>query len=174
MPILDSPIAQHANDEIPSTWKALADASSGFGEEALACRLDRVIKIVFGVSLDTDEQEALDFRIQLYLSKVLVLDLIRPGVDFWSKQVLSISAGERESKAYAQRAEELKKMRAELLAEAAELLIDIQPLLPTTTRRVKDAPRVIQAGENIEHLTTDPFDLAPLYGPPEDIAATDV
>jgi len=174
MPLLDSPIAQHSKDEIPSTWMALMDAKSGFGEEALGRRLDRVIRLVFGAVLNNDEQEALNIRVQLYLSKMLVLDLIRPGVDFWSKQVLSISAGERESKAYAQRAEELKKMRGELLAETAELLMDIQPLLPSVTRRVKDAPRVIQAGENVEHLTTDPYAFPPLYAPAEDIAATDV
>jgi hypothetical protein len=174
MPILESPIAQHAKDEIPSTWKALTDINSEFGEEALGRRLNRVIRLVFGNALNNDQQEALDIRVQLYLSKLLVLDLIRPGVDFWSKQVLSISAGERESKAYAQRAEELKEMREGLLAEATDLLMDIQPLLPVVTRRVKDAPRVIQAGENIEHLTTDPYAFPPLYAPAEEIAATDV
>lgn len=173
MPILESPIAQHAKDEIPSTWKALI-AEPEFGEEALGRRLKRVIGLVFGTELDVDEQEALDFRVQLYLSKLLVLDLIRPGVDYWSKQAISMSAGERESKAYGQRAEDLKKMREELLAEAANLLLDIQPLLPSVIRRVGNAPRVIQAGENVEHLTTDPYALEPLYGPRQDIAATDV
>ena len=51
-----------------------------------------------------------------YLGKRLAIDIIIPGIDFWSKQALSLSAGERESKAYKDRAEDLKELRKQLVA----------------------------------------------------------
>jgi hypothetical protein len=172
MSLLDSIIAQHAKDEIPETWVALSSDKSRFGEEALERRLDKTIKKVFGVSLTLDEQSALNILVVEYTAKILVLDLIRPGVDFWSKQVISISAGQQESKSYAQRADELKKMRPELISEIAALLIDIQPLLPSVVTHVRNAPRVAEIGSTYPHLTTDPYDLDPLYGPKEEIAGS--
>jgi hypothetical protein len=172
MPILeDSQIALHAKDEIFLSWKALEDADD-FGIEALERRLGRVIYKTFGQVLTVSQQNELDPMVIEYLSKLLVLDLIRPARDYWSKQATSLTAGPEQSKTYAERAKDIQEMRAELLAEVATMLIELTPLLPHRPRRSKEHPLVGQAGDNVEHLTPDPYDLPALYGPPEDQIAT--
>ena len=93
MPIVDSPIALHARDELPETWDGLIEANT-FGEPALERRLDIVMYRVFGAVLDQTEQEALSPLLAAYVGKLFALDLIIPGIDFWSKQAISHSAGE--------------------------------------------------------------------------------
>lgn len=171
MPVIDSIIAKYAKDEIPETWAALADYKH-FGEEALARRLISTVSKVFGTFLTNDQQNELNLKVVEYTAKVFVISLIRPGVDYWSKQVIDLSAGERERKAYSDRAKELKDMRGPLLAEISELYLEIQPLLPLLPKRASDSPKVSQIGDNIQHLTANPYDLDPLSGPAEDIASS--
>jgi hypothetical protein len=165
MPIAESPIALAARDELPETWNALLEAPT-FGEPALERRLNTLMYRVFGAVLDEDEQETLSPVFVSYLGKRLALDIITPGIDFWSKQALSHSAGERESKAYKDRAEDLKELRKQLLADSTELLGEVEAELPLVPRRATDTAKVIEAGQLTAHVTSDPFGFPPLYGPP--------
>src|SRR5688500_10763048 len=96
---IDTPIALEARDLLPETWDALSEAET-FGPAALERRHSSVIRRVFGVILTDAEIEALDQALIEYVGMKLALALIPAGIDFWSVQSISHTAGERESKAY--------------------------------------------------------------------------
>lgn len=166
MPMTD-PIALAARDELPETWNALLETPT-FGEPALERRLQTLMYRVFGTVLDESEQEDLSPTLISYMGKRLALDIIIPGIDFWSKQALSHSAGERESKAYKDRAEDLKALQKMLLADSSDLLLEIEAELPVVPRRLTDTARVLESGFSTVHVTADPFGFPPMYGQPEE------
>jgi hypothetical protein len=164
---LTYPIALAGHDELPETWDKLLE-SPNFGEDALERRLNVLMWRAFGEVLDGAEQALLDPVLVSYLGKRLALDLIIPGIDYWSKQVLSHSAGERETKAYKDRAEDLKELRKLLIDETAKMLSDVDQLLPLIPRPAADTPKVLEAGFSTLHVTADPMGFPPMYGPPEE------
>lgn len=166
MALADSPIALAGRDELPETWDKLLESPT-FGEPALERRLNTLMYRAFGTVLSDVEQASLDPLLVSYLGKRLALDLIIPGIDFWSKQAISLSAGERESKAYKDRAEDLKELRKLLLEDTSKLLLEVEGSLPQIPRRASDMARVQQSGLLVEHVTADPSLFPPLYGPPE-------
>jgi hypothetical protein len=167
MPIEDFPIAVAARDELPETWAALL-ASPNFGEEALERRMNTLMYRAFGAPMDEAEQEALSPVLISYMGKKLAIDIIVPGIDYWSKQALSLSAGERESKAYKDRAEDLKELRKQLVADTAALLGEVEAELPFVPRRLTDTARVQQSGLLDPHVTPDPNAFPGIYAPPEE------
>lgn len=168
---LDSLIAEEAKDLLPETWVALRESSS-FGPAALDRRYKRVVKRIFGVIPTNDEQEALDDKLIEYAGKKLAIALCDAGIDLWSVAPLSQAAGPESSDAYGRREEHLREMRKQWIAETAALYLDIEPLLPARPGRAVDAPRVVQAGETVPHVTNSIDDLEPLYGLPEDVTTT--
>ena len=167
MAIADSPIALAAQDELPETWTALLEAPS-FGEPALERRLNTLMYRAFGTPMDQTEQEALSPLLVSYLGKKLALDIITPGIDYWSKQAISHSAGERESKAYKDRAEDLKELRDQLIGDTADLLGEVEAELPWVPKRLTDTARVQPAGLLEPHVTPDPLGFPGIYAPPEE------
>jgi len=168
MSIADS-IALNARDELPETWDALLEATT-FGTAALERRLTLVMYKVFGRELDDAEQAALSPLVAAYVGKLFALDLIIPGIDFWSKQAVSHSAGERESKAYKDRAEDLAKLRDLIFKDAVGMLPSVEAELPQVPRRVSDTARVLNSGEVVgqdTYVSADPTIFEPMYGPPE-------
>jgi hypothetical protein len=165
MALADSPVALAARDEIPETWDALLEAPT-FGDEALERRLNTLLYRVFGAALTEAEQSDLSPVFISYLGKRFALDLIIPGIDYWSKQAISHSAGERESKAYKDRAEDLKALRALLLHDTSALLPEVEAELPLVPRQLTSTVQVQPAGFLQEHVTADPLGFPPLYGPP--------
>lgn len=161
---IDTPIAQEAQDLLPETWDALLDAKT-FGPAALERRHNRVVTRTFGALLTDAEQDVLDDRLIEYAGKKLAVALIDPGIDYWSAQILSRTAGERESSTFKDRAEHLKELRKQWTADLAAMFLDIEILLPPSVGRAVDAPRVVQAGIAVPHITANPDDIPPLYGP---------
>lgn len=165
MAALTDRIALAASDELPETWAALRDDSEVFGEEGLLRLHVKNMRRIFNTELSAAEQEALSDNVADYAAKKLALAIIRPGRDFWTKQVIQRSAGERESSAYQDRGKDLIELRKELLAETAELLLEIGPELPVGGRgRIKDSPQVIQAGDSVRHLTPGLDEMDALFG----------
>jgi hypothetical protein len=167
---LDNAIALEAKDLLPETWEALSDADT-FGDPALERQLNKVVHRVFGVKLTDAEIGVLDPDVLEYVGKKLALALLDPAIDYWSKQVISHTAGERESKAYKDRVEDLKEMRKRWLGDIASLYVQIETLIPVQVRTSQDAPRVIDAGDTLVHVTPNPFDIEPLAGEVEDVDA---
>lgn len=163
--ILEGRIAQEVRDEIPETWEALR-ISSNFGQEALVRRLERVQNKLFNRVLSEEEVGELDSMVLEYVAKKTVIELIRPGVDYWNNQPITVSAGERASTSYSERAKQLKDLGKDLLAETADMYVDISDLLTPGHRRVRSTPVVAQAGDTVEQYTPSPYDLPTIYGPP--------
>jgi hypothetical protein len=179
---IDTPIGTQAHDLLPETWEALSEAKS-FGANALLRAHDRVVNRVFGRMLSIEEQEILPSRVIEFAGKMLALYLLDPGIEYWSRQVISRTVGERESSAYKDRAEDLRLLKKEWTAQLADLFLDIRDLLPVLPGRAGDMPRVVlpgqlintidnprTQGEQVAYATANPYDLEPMYGPPEETA----
>jgi hypothetical protein len=176
--ILKDEIEEGARDELPETFDALVE-SINFGERGLARRKSLVMARVWGRQLDDTEIEALDPRVQAYASKHLARTLIGPGIDYWANQVITQSAGTTEQVSYdAQRVTALKELDKRLAGEIADLLGDVETILPPVGLTVGSAPHVGQAGrlgtvgamQEGEMGTPHPYDFPPVYGPPEEAA----
>ena len=172
---LQDEIEEGARDELPETFDALIE-SENFGAPGLARRKALVMARVWGKQLDDTEIEDLDVRVQAYASKLLARTLIGPGIDYWGAQILTQSAGTTEQVSYdSQRITALKDADKRLAAEIAELLGDVEIILPPVKLTAGSAPRVGQAGKlgTVGALdgmmTPDPFDLPPVYAPSEDL-----
>jgi hypothetical protein len=175
---LKDEIEEGARDELPETFDALIE-SENFGERGLARRKSLVMARIWGRQLDDAEIDDLDPRVQAYASKHLARSIIGPGIDYWSTQVLTQSAGTTEQVSYdAQRITALKDADKRLAAEIADLLGDVEILLPPVKLGVGAAPHVGQAGrlgtagamQEGEMGTPTPYDFPPVYGPPEEAA----
>lgn len=163
-----SSIVMAARDELPETYDKLVETPT-FGEGAVERRLATLVYRVFGTDVEPLDMDPL---LVSYLGKRLALDLIVPGIDYWSKQVLSLSAGERETKAFKDRAEDLKELRKLLLEDTSKLLPEVQDLFPQIPRRAADTARVIESGFSTIHVTPNPSAFPPLYGLPEETGLT--
>jgi hypothetical protein len=170
---LNDEIEEGARDELPETFDALIE-SENFGEAGLARRKALVMARIWGQPIDESEIESLDPRVQAYAAKMLARSLIGPGIDYWGAQVLSQSAGTTEQVSYdAQRITALKDADKRLAAEIAELLPDVEVILPPVKLSAGAGPHVGQAGklgttDALDGLfTPDPFDLPPVYAPTE-------
>lgn len=163
-------IADYARDELPETWKAIIEKVAD-GEAMLNRRLKSTLLLLFNAEIDADEQDALPELVALYAGKKLALSLITPGIDYWSKQKLSLGA-RSETGAYKDRAEDLRQLRKDLLADMSSLWPDVSPLIPdvVTGRGNIDAPRVTEVA--VAH-TSNPYDFEPAWAPPAQTGTTE-
>lgn len=161
-------IAKAAQGELPETWRALAEIATGYGDPFLERRLNSVMTQIFGRVLTVEEQGGLDHRVLDYAGKTFALALINPGIDYWSKQKMMLSAGERETSTYANRASELKELRKYLLEETRNMLPEVNVLIPDM-RVVSRAVPMVREPQN-QH-TPSPYDFEEPYGPPPETLA---
>ncbi len=137
-------IADWAKGELPQEWEALL---ATYGDDFLTRKIDSIMMQLFAAILDEDAQLALDVRVLDYCGKLVALELINPGISYWSKQALSMGArGQNETKAYKDRAEDLRELRKELIAVTRTMYPEVAPLLPSRRiTRIPIGPRVRQA-----------------------------
>ena len=118
------PIAWRARSEIPATWDALALASQ-YGEVSLNMRLEYVKFSVFSTNVDQTIEANIYNPTQLLLAgKMLALEIIPAGADYWSDQAIGFSASARSSSEnvqYPDRISSLWRVHARLLVEAEKL-----------------------------------------------------
>lgn len=156
-------IAASARSELPETWAKLEE-SKQFGPQSLELKINSIMTQVFGRALTEEEQTGLNARVLEYVGKLVALQLITPGRDYWAKQATSFSAGERESKSYTDRSLALKDLREDLLYDTRAMYPEISDLIPDKQRRRVDSPVVQDVA--IAH-TPSPYDFEPAYLPPD-------
>jgi hypothetical protein len=125
---------------------------------------------LFGTVLAPEIQTALDILVIDYAGKLVALELINPGIDYWGKQPLTIGAtGRNENKGYKDRASDLVALRQSLLTQTRQMWPEVEELLPARRiRRVANVPRVAQiTGAH----TPSPYDFERPY---EDPAVTSI
>jgi hypothetical protein len=137
------PITDAAQGELPETWRALKE-SPHYGDSFLINKLNAVMMRLFGEVLSENDQNELDDLVIDYAGKTLALELINPGIDYWSKQPVAIGAtGRNETKSYVDRSAALLRLRAYLMEQLRLLFPDVEDLLPgRRTLRVSNVPRV--------------------------------
>jgi hypothetical protein len=171
-------LERYARDELPETFDALA-TSPLFGAEGIGRRKDVVVWSLWGIPTDDLDQDGLAPTVKQYAGKLLARQLIGPGIDYWSKQVVSQAAGTTEQVSYAaDRSEDLRKLDDRLAKEIGDLAIEVGPILPPVSQVPGAAPHVQQAGKlettsgGTPLYTPDPFDFPPVYGPPDTTTTT--
>lgn len=160
---VEGKIASAALGELPLTWKALA-GSPDYGDPFLKSKIELVKLRLFGEVISVDAENALDIRVIDYAGKLVALQIINPGIDYWGKQPLSIGAtGRNENKAYTDRARDLRDLRVLLLEQTRLLFREVEALLPGRQfNTVSNVPRV----QDIENAhTPSPYDFEPAFAP---------
>jgi hypothetical protein len=110
--------------EIPATWDALAQAST-YGDLSLQLKLDYIKYSVFGNVVAQTTEDTTYNPIQLmYAAKMLALEIIPAGMDYWNDQSITFSGAARqssESVSYPDRIRNLQIIYARLTSEAEKL-----------------------------------------------------
>jgi|SRR3954470_567983 len=161
-------IADWARGELPQDWDALAKE---YGDPFMQRKIDTIVMKLFNVSLDTNAQELLDMRVLDYAGKLVALELINPAISYWSKQAISVGArGQNENKSYKDRAQDLYKLREQLLAATRAMEQEVWPLL--IDRRGDKTPVGPRVRQVVGAVTSDPDDFErPFLAP--DTSATE-
>jgi hypothetical protein len=170
---LQGDIQAYARDELPATFDALSAAGpyalrgavAPLGEDGIMRRVRLVCTRVFGRVLTVDEQEALDERVKDLLGKLVALELIPAGRDFWSKQSLSMAAsGRNENVTFTERARELVDLQADLTARIARLWTEVADLVPVVDldQNARSSAPVVRASDG--WMTIDPSLMGAAYG----------
>lgn len=138
------------------TWDALSKDTTRFGETLLRNTIDTVKFRVTGTNLaPTSEAASYPLIVVDYLAKLVALELITPGIDFWMSEPISESAtGTNENHVFTDRAEALRLLRDDLLDETRRLWPEVAPLI--TFRRLSAAPRPRINTMDDEFLTPSP------------------
>jgi hypothetical protein len=162
---VEGTIADATRGIIPITWDALSRAPQ-FGDGLLQAKIDLIKERVFGEVIEADDEDNFGLVVVDYCAKLVALDLITPGIDFWLAQPISESAtGTNENHTYEERADELRELKKELLAETRALKPEIEALVGFI--RISRTGRPALSSINDELLTPSPQEF------PRPYAATD-
>lgn len=114
-------IADRVRGILPLTWDALSK-DSRYGDGLLRETIDTVKETVTGTNVLPAAEVSYPKIVVDYLAKVVALELISPGIDFWMNQPVSETAtGVSEADAFVDRADKLIAQRKELLEETRRL-----------------------------------------------------
>ena len=153
-------IADRTRAIMPITWDALSK-DSRYGEELLQNTINVVKERIFG---DTPpEENVMALVVVDYTSKLIALELINPGIDFWMSQPQSATAtGTAEDVTYPSRTTELRNLRTYLVAEIKKLEPEVIPLIDYN--RLKRPPRASSSTQNDPFLTPSPQEFPRPFG----------
>lgn len=159
MPI-SGEIADRTKAIMPITWDALSK-DSRYGEELLQATIDTVKERIFGEAPPAENTMAL--VVIDYTSKLIALELINPGIDFWMSQPVSATAtGTAEDVTYPSRTAELRNLRTYLVAEVKKLEPEVMPLIDYN--RLSRAPRASSSTQNDPFITPSPQEFPRPFG----------
>lgn len=161
--------AQKARENMPVTWAAL-EKSRDYGEQLIQGKIDLVKLRLFGSVVSTASESTYDLRVQDFVGRLIAIELVPAGADFWSSQAVSVSAeGKRENKQYLDRVRNLWQLHERLLEstrndlEEVELILDVQP----ASRKRKQRGIAVGIPTSV-HVTPDPFGFPTPFGLPEE------
>lgn len=141
MPVAGA-IAERARGILPVTWDALA-ADQRYGDGLLQSAVSLVKENVFGVVVAPDAEAAYKLIVIDYAAKLVVLELIPAGVDFWMNEPMSESAtGTNENHTFVDRAGTLRELGRDLLIETRRIGPDIAVLVGFRRVSSKSVPKL--------------------------------
>lgn len=117
MPV-EGAIADAARAQLPVTWDALSQDTKRFGDGFLQNKVDLIVETIFGVQIPVAEEDTYPLRVINYAGKMVALELISPGIDFWMNETQTITTtGTNEIDSYVDRPETLRKLGERLAWE---------------------------------------------------------
>ena len=154
-------IADGALSYMPVTYTAL-QRDSRFGDRRIQNYANIVQTKVLGSTVSPDDEVNYELLLLDYLSKRLALELINPGIDFWSRQLkTSTSSQTSEVSSFPDMIASLKELRTNLIAQLASDWREVQLLVPTVTIN-KVVPMPTSSLSGYRHVTRNPQTNNPL------------
>lgn len=158
---VDGAIAERARGILPVTWDALSLASQ-FGDARLRTAVDSVKEAVFGVVVQPTAEAAYPLMVIDYVAKLVALELITPGIDYWMSEPVTVSTtGTNETTSYTDRAAQLRLLREDLLKDTRRLWPEIAGLI--AFRRTSSAPIPLVSTMDEPFVTPSPFEFPRPY-----------
>jgi hypothetical protein len=162
--VIEGAIAERTRAIFPVTWDALA-RDSRYGDGLLQTTIDTVKESVTGeVIAPEDEASTYPLIVIDYIAKVVALEMISPGIDFWMNEPVSESAtGTNENHSFVDRARTLSDLREQLLEETRAKAGEIAEILGYRRARRTGVPRSNTLED--EFLTPSHQEMPRLYAP---------
>ena len=157
-------IYRSARSILPITWDAL-EQTPKYGDALLQERIEVVKLSLFGIPIAVDDESDYDIRIIEFAAKLVAIQVIPAGVDYWGAQHTSfIAQGTQESATYPDRIAALWKIYERLQIQIAQDRPVVDEILdnPTLGRAITDVPDV-SGGTEEGFLTYVPSDNFPDY-----------
>lgn len=146
-------IADRARAILPVTWDALS-GDPRYGDGSLQTSIDTVKDSVFGEVVAPTAEAAYPLMAIDYAAKLVALELIPAGIDFWMNEPTSESAtGTNENHTFDLRAARLAELRNILLQQTRGMAMDVANLIGYG-RTTTNYPR--NSAQNDEFLTPSP------------------
>lgn len=118
MPV-EGAIANAARGFLPVTWDALSKDTERYGDGFLQTKIDLIVETIFGVQIPVAEEDTYPLRVINYAGKLVALELIAPGIDFWMNETQTITTtGTNEIDSYVDRPDKLRQLYDRLAWEA--------------------------------------------------------
>jgi hypothetical protein len=148
-------IVDGASRHLPVTFNALRN-DARFGDRRMQ-ELSNLIQLkVLGAAVTPDGEAQYPELLIDYLSKRLALDLITPGIDFWSRQIRTSSSTQvAEMTSYPDMIAGLKELKASLARQLCHDWETVQLFLPSTPN-YKVIPMPTSSLLGIPHKTRSP------------------
>lgn len=127
---VEGAIAEAARRVLPVTWDALSRDTNRFGDALLQSIVDTVKDTLFGNVVTAQAEDQYPLRVIQYAGKMVALELIPAGIDFWMNELLQESAsGVAEQHTFVDRADKLRQQGERLGWEITRDSNDIYALL---------------------------------------------
>jgi hypothetical protein len=161
-------IVDGAQMYLPVTFQYL-QKDSRFGDRAMQQNAELIKLKVLGYTMPPDQEAQIELVLLDFLSKRVALELITPGIDFWSRQLrTSTSTQTSEVSSFPDMIASLKDLRVSLANQLADDWRYVQLLDPSVpNRRVVPMPQSSLGGPDDpwsgRHVTRDPQSMPRLH-----------
>lgn len=155
MPVVGA-IADRIQALIPVTWDALiSDARVGGG--SLQSAIDLAKESTTGQIIDPTQEQNYPYIAVDYMAKLATIEICTTAADYWMNQATNVSStGTNESETYIDRAAEIGKLKADLVAETREKYTQVATLIGFWNNNGRAVPQLSSANINPFHLTPSP------------------
>lgn len=134
-----------------------------FGDRALQQNAELIKAKVLGYTVTPDQEQGLELVLLDFLSKRVALELITPGIDFWSRQMkTATSTNTQEVSSYPDMIASLKDQRLHLAHELTNDWRDVKLLVPDVPQR-KVVPMPVSSLAGLPHVSRNPQQMPRLH-----------
>ena len=149
-------IYQAAKSFMPITWTRLEE-SEHYGDKQLQMKVDIAKLSLLGTEISVEDEANLDIRVQSYIAKIAVINVIPAGKDYWAAMAVSKSTtGTDETVSYPDRIEMLEQLHDQLVQEIAADRDDISEIIDLPTIRRSNSVPAVSDGTDEGYITPNP------------------